>query len=485
MYDFNFADLFTASKKHCKLIILVALLVCAAIGAITIWVIPQKWSASASIALGNQATSTSAIGSLLSGSLGSAAGALGGLGQQGPTTDIYELLLRSWETRRQVVERCGLQKVLKENTKEAAIDDLGKLVQVDTNPPTSCSVTVNLPGTPRGLLPAKNVDMDIRKLTVECVNTYSDVLEEELDGLRISAAKSQRIFLQEQEPIAKAKFDKAQVALAKWSAKNHLPSPTTAGSLLASELETVIQNMITAQIQSQADARAIAEGKRLLAGQREMVPSATSETLNPQITGLMTSLTSVEQQLAQQQIFYLKTEEHPDVKQLLVQKQALMAQLEAAYKQQMLPATRAMARSTVYDTMTGALLTAMVDKAASDAKDKGLQAVLQMGKRRVETLAGQGLEYARLWEEVVLTQAVYENVTKQYQVALLSEKGDEPIFFVVDPPIVPYKRTFPSLSIALIVGLMLGLMVGVGIAFRRERRAAQLAAASTSTKSAA
>ena len=474
MYDFNFADLVIASKKHWKLVLLYTVVTFMVIGAITMFLVPQHWSAQASIALGNQATPSSALGGVLSSALGSAASSiLGQLSNQGPSTDLYTLLLQSWDTRRRVVEKCQLQKVVGERLKEGAIDDLAKLAEVDAQPPTSVSVTIYLKGTPRGLMPGDDKDLKTRELCVSVINAYTQALQEELNGLRLSSASSDRIFLEQQMPPAKAKFEEAEAKLFKWEGHNHQPSPTTAGALIAQELITVVQTQIQSQIQAQGDSAAIAEGEKLLGGQKEMLIAGNSESLNPQIIALASGIASVEQQIAQQEVFYHKTPEHPDVQQLLVQKQKLIDQLGTAYKELMIPASKAYARNAVYDQMRGALVAAEVDKTASDAKVKGLDAVLEMGKRQVEQLSGQAVDYARLEEDVVLNQAIYETIMKNYEAALLTEKAEEPIFFIVDPPVVPYKKSSPSTLMAIVVGIFLGVFLGVGAANKRERKRAR------------
>lgn len=41
---------------------------------------------------------------------------------------------------------------------------------------------------------------------------------------------------------------------------------------------------------------------------------------------------------------------------------------------------------------------------------------------------------------------------------------------MVDPPVVPYKKSFPSTTMSLAIGLLLGLMAGIAWAFYGERR---------------
>ena len=57
---------------------------------------------------------------------------------------------------------------------------------------------------------------------------------------------------------------------------------------------------------------------------------------------------------------------------------------------------------------------------------------------------------------------------KQYEAAVLNEKAEEPVFFVIDPPVVPWKKTSPSLGLNGMLGLLLGLLAGVVWAVRRR-----------------
>ena len=470
MYDFNFADILIASKRHWKRILLAAIIGSVAIGANTVFLTPRQWSATATIVLGNQTSGGSALGAMLSGIGGSGLPGFGSLSSQGPTTDLYQILLRTWDTRRQVVEACGLQTILKQERKAKAIAALGEITKVDTNPPTSVTISISLPGTPRGLFPPDDSDIKIRQLTVTCINTYTELLKKDLDGLRITSAKSQRVFLEEQVPEARIKFYQAQAALLAWQAREHLSSAPRAAEMLTDELVAVQKSLIEAQIEARSYAQASTRARQLLLAEAEMLPAARMETQNPQIAGLTKALAELEQQLAEQQTFYHKTPEHPDVRRLLIQRDELAAQLNEAYKSAMLPASATTTRNPSHDALSGQLLTAQVQQAASQAKVVGLQGALEQGKRRVEDLSGTSLEYAKLYEAVEMTKAVYEIVTKQYEAARLTEKAEEPIFFVVDPPVVPYKKSYPSTTLSIAVGLLLGLMAGAAWAFYKEWR---------------
>lgn len=468
MYDLSFSDVLAASLKRWKLVLVLAAIGAVLFAAVTVFLIPRQWTAKATLVLGNQSTNSSAISAMLSGLAGTALTNF--TAQQGPTTDLYDLLLRSWDTRSRVAQRLELQKILGERSEPETIERLGKLTRVDVSPPTSVSISVVLPGSPRGLFPAPDSDMAIRQLAVTCVNTYTQVLQTQLDALRLSSAKSQRVFLETQLPTARAKYYAAQEALANWQRQEKVPSPPRIGEVLSDELADVQKALTTAEIEARAQAQAASRARELLAAESEMLVSSKTETQNPQIALLTRNLAELEQQLAEQEVFYHKTAEHPDVQRLRVQKEELLAQLSTAYRQQMQPASVAITRNTAFESLRGQWLNATVAKGAAEARAQGLRAALARGKQRVETLSGMSLEYARLYEQLQMAEAVYETVVKQYEAARLSEKAEEPIFFVTDPPVLPYKKTGPSTSLSVIAGLILGLVLGMGWAYWRERR---------------
>ena len=467
MYDFNFADLLTVGKRHWKLLAISAFVGLVLAGVYTVFLVPRQWTAKTTIVLGNQTSSASSLSSMLGGIAG---GAIPGfMSGQGPSTDLYELLLRSWDTRQKVVESCDLQSVLKTKRRPEAVEALGQAARVDANPPTSVNLAVTLPGTPRGLFPPDDSDLAIRQLTVTCIQAYLGSLQDQLGVLRITSSKSQREFLEVQVPEARAKFYRAQEELAAWQARERLPSPAKVGDMLADQLVQVQKDLTTAEIQARGQRETAARARQLLRQEKEMVPSTETEVQNPQIAALNKALADLEQQLAEQQVFYHKTREHPDVQRLLVQKQELLAQIAAAYKNQMLTASTSVARNSVYDSMRAQLLTAEVAAAAASSQAQGLRAVLEEGKAKVAGLAGAGTEYTRLYENMQITQAIYETVVKQYEAARLSEKAEEPIFFVTDPAFVPYKKSAPRTSVSAIAGMLMGMLVGWGLAYRRER----------------
>jgi uncharacterized protein involved in exopolysaccharide biosynthesis len=72
-----------------------------------------------------------------------------------------------------------------------------------------------------------------------------------------------------------------------------------------------------------------------------------------------------------------------------------------------------------------------------------------------------GLEYVRKLRDVKYYETIFDILARQYEVAKLDEAKEGAIIQVVDPAIVPDKKSFPRIWIFFIVGLIAGLLAGI------------------------
>ncbi len=79
-----------------------------------------------------------------------------------------------------------------------------------------------------------------------------------------------------------------------------------------------------------------------------------------------------------------------------------------------------------------------------------------------------GLEYARRMREVKTQEAIYEQLTKQYEVAKLTEAKDSSSLQVLDEAVVPVKKSKPKRSLIVILATVTAFFVSVFLAFILE-----------------
>lgn len=79
-----------------------------------------------------------------------------------------------------------------------------------------------------------------------------------------------------------------------------------------------------------------------------------------------------------------------------------------------------------------------------------------------------GIEYLRKMRELKTQEAIYEHLTKQYEVAKLTEAKDNSSIQVLDEAVVPVKKTKPKRAIIIILSTAIAFLVSVFIAFVLE-----------------
>ena len=72
-----------------------------------------------------------------------------------------------------------------------------------------------------------------------------------------------------------------------------------------------------------------------------------------------------------------------------------------------------------------------------------------------------GVTYADLYRQTKIQETVYELLTQQYELAKVQEAKEIPTVKVLDPAMVPTKKSFPPRSIIAVLGTMLGLTLAM------------------------
>lgn len=72
-----------------------------------------------------------------------------------------------------------------------------------------------------------------------------------------------------------------------------------------------------------------------------------------------------------------------------------------------------------------------------------------------------GVTYADLYRQTKIQETVFELLTQQYELAKVEEAKEIPAVKVLDPAIVPTKKSFPPRTLIVILGTMFGVVVAM------------------------
>ena len=86
----------------------------------------------------------------------------------------------------------------------------------------------------------------------------------------------------------------------------------------------------------------------------------------------------------------------------------------------------------------------------------------------VGNMPAVGLEYSRKMRELRTQEAIFEQLTKQYEMAKLSEAKDSSSFQILDEAVVPVKKSKPVRSLIVILAAVIGFFVSILVVFFQE-----------------
>ena len=72
-----------------------------------------------------------------------------------------------------------------------------------------------------------------------------------------------------------------------------------------------------------------------------------------------------------------------------------------------------------------------------------------------------GVTYADLYRQTKIQETVYELLTQQYELAKVQEAKEIPTVKILDPAIVPTKKSFPPRTVIVALGTMLGIALAM------------------------
>ena len=86
----------------------------------------------------------------------------------------------------------------------------------------------------------------------------------------------------------------------------------------------------------------------------------------------------------------------------------------------------------------------------------------------VGNMPGLGLEYTRKLRELKIQEAIFEQLSKQYEVAKLNEAKDSSSLQVLDEAVVPLKKSKPKRSLIVILSAVTAFFISIFVVFIQE-----------------
>jgi len=80
-----------------------------------------------------------------------------------------------------------------------------------------------------------------------------------------------------------------------------------------------------------------------------------------------------------------------------------------------------------------------------------------------------GVTYADLYRQTKIQETVYELLTQQYELAKVQEAKEIPTVKVLDPALVPTKKSFPPRAVIVLVGTILGILLAMTLLVGKTR----------------
>lgn len=72
-----------------------------------------------------------------------------------------------------------------------------------------------------------------------------------------------------------------------------------------------------------------------------------------------------------------------------------------------------------------------------------------------------GVTYFDLSRQLAIQEGIYENLTRQYELAKVQEAKEIPVIKVLDEPELPERRSFPHRAIIIVLGALVSVLAGI------------------------
>jgi uncharacterized protein involved in exopolysaccharide biosynthesis len=392
-----------------------------------------------------------------------------GLGTAGSGASMMALAVGQSQTIRfEVVDRLDLVKQLEALGKfdaEQKLNDMTSMQLADTG---TMAIHVSILGTPRGILPQRDDDLERRTLARDIANEYVSLIAAKLDSLTLTRSQRKADFLEERVAQAKQELDEAGEALAQVQGEVEYVAPIPSMPPEINALATYEKERAILAADEAAAADELAELKSQLSQEELMVLSQVVSQRSTVADRLKEDVAEARAELAALHDRGY-SDEHPECRDLLVRIKAL----EETYSQEIEEGLRTQSETMATNQVRSALLTRISalegELAAASAGRSAMDTQVAMLRSRIAALPGAMERVAALQTELEVKATIYGVVNNAYEMARAEAEENAPKLTVLDEAIIPPKKIAPSGSRICVTAAIAGFLLGLMIAPSRDR----------------
>ncbi len=443
---------------------------------LVLFVLPRQYRAAASV-LFNPSSVTSNF------TLPSNVPAMGsflrqfGLGTGGSGASIMALAVgESQTTRLEVVDRLDLVKRFEAFGKYDAEKRLNDMTSIHLTDKGTMAIQVSISGTPRGILPGPNDDLERRTLARDIANEYVSLIRGKLDSLTLTRGQRKAGFLKQRLEEAKEELDRAREALAQAQSEAEYVAPVPSMPPEINTLAAYEKERTIAAADEAAAADELSELKQQLDAEELMILSQVVSQRSSVTDRLKEDVAEARAQLA---ALHDKgySDDHPECRELQVRIKTLEQNIGEEIDEGLRTQSETMAHNPVRPALRSRISQLQGELAAAEASRGAMETEVGRLQARIAALPGAMERLGALETELKVKAAIYEVVTNAYEMARVEAEENAPLFTVLDEAIVPPRKVAPSgtrICLATAIGgFLLGLMIAP--ARDRARRARQKA----------
>jgi len=440
-----------------------------------LFVLPRQWRAGTSVIFDTQSQTSIPLPTNVPG-IQSLATKFG-LGQQGSTAANMAMAFGHSQTvRLEIIERLGLVRKWKAEGVFDADEKLRKATAINLTDQGTMVVYVSASGSPRGVLPRHDDDLEQRTLTRDVANAYVDVVREKLGTLILTQSQRKAKFLKERVAQAKEDLDSTRRALKEKQVELQVVTPpSSAPPPEVAALAALEKDRVTAEAEAHSASEELDQLKSQLAKEELMVLTNVLSQRSGVADRLSGDVAEATAELAE---LHDKgySDETPECRNLL----ARIDSLERAYADEISGGLRTQSQTQSANPVRAALLqqaaTLEGTRVGAEAQERVLAGAEAKINARLQQLPGAMEQIGALAQELEVKTAIYGVVTNAYEMAEADAAQEAPQFTVLDEAVIPPKKMAPSgsktcLALAF-VGFVLGALAAPSWERRRKRASA-------------